>query len=79
MDWKKKNEGGGGQGRGVKGGEQVRSQRGWTHAAISVVSASIRCTVSLCSATIPANCENIDPNSEIVDSIDSIAVDLDWI
>ena len=47
--------------------------------AISTVSASMRCTVSRCSATIVASCVNICPSSAIVDSIDSIAVDRDWI
>jgi hypothetical protein len=45
---------------------------------MSVVSASILCTVSLCSATILANWEKIDPSSAIVDSIDSMAVERDW-
>ena len=49
-----------------------------THAEMSVTSASIRCTVSRCSATIPASCEKIWPSSAMVDSMDSMAVERDW-
>jgi hypothetical protein len=45
---------------------------------MSVVSASIRWTVSRCSATIPASWEKICPSSAMVLSIDSMAVERDW-
>jgi hypothetical protein len=45
---------------------------------MSVVSASMRWTVSRCSATMCASCEKMVPSSAIVDSIVSIAVERDW-
>lgn len=56
---------------GTGGSEAVEAG---THLAMSLVSASIRCTVSPCCATMVASWEKICPSSEIVDSMDSMAM-----
>jgi hypothetical protein len=49
-----------------------------TFAEMSVTSASMRCTVSRCSATMLASWEKIWPSSAMVLSMLSMAVERDW-